>query len=193
MNLRVLQTVEWLHNCWPFVVLNSIELERICCLVAFELVLPHCVAGAWVMGYGGLCLKAVVVVSNSVRVLRQNKLSVWRRAPLERLRVVKHFMEPECLSPNSQELSTYPCPGPDHSSPHQHPVSSDIPSPKFHPLIPSLRSFIQIIRPSPKLLCLSRNIYFLRRRVKPPSWRPSLSIRNPRTRSAVVTGTSGMT
>jgi hypothetical protein len=39
------------------VVLSSIKLEQICCLVAFERVLPQCVAGAWVHGFARLLLE----------------------------------------------------------------------------------------------------------------------------------------
>jgi hypothetical protein len=65
----------------------------------------------------------------------------------------QHFMEPKGSILNSEELSTCPYPEPDQSSPH-HPVPALNNQSESLVRISSLGSFIQGIRPSPRLLCL---------------------------------------
>jgi hypothetical protein len=70
-------------------------------------------------------------------------------------------MEPEGSLQRSQELSTCIYPEPHQSNPH-HPILSFIretavPCCKSHVHILSLRSFIQIIRPGPRLFMAFRN------------------------------------
>jgi hypothetical protein len=65
-------------------------------------------------------------------------------------------MELEGSIPNPQELSTCSYPEPDQSSPH-HPIPPLQNQSEYHIHIPSLGSFIQRIRPGPRLCLIFRN------------------------------------